>query len=134
MTSEEPQLVRLKSDPGRVGVPTGRVRERVGKTLIQVLFPDGQQYIPSDNLEQVTEATRDPLQQLHEGRLARAVDLRRILTHVRLTGRLADIIYSMDTTGTDFYAYQFKPVLKLLNSAMPRTASWLPMRSDSARQ
>jgi superfamily II DNA or RNA helicase len=38
------------------------------------------------------------------------------MTHVRLTGRLADVIYSMETTNTDFYAYQFKPVLKILNA------------------
>lgn len=39
-----------------------------------------------------------------------------MLTHVRLTGRLADVLYSMDMTGTDFYAYEFKPSVKLLNS------------------
>ena len=50
-------------------------------------------------------------------RWGHASDLRRNLTHVRLSGRLANVIYSMDVTGTDFYAYQFKPVLKLLNSA-----------------
>ncbi len=44
-------------------------------------------------------------------------DLRRTLTHVKLTGRLANVIYSMDTTGADFYAYQFKPLVKLLNAA-----------------
>lgn len=117
MAPSELRPVRLKSDPGRIGVPTGRVRQRGGRDLIQVLFPDGMQYVPADNLEAFTAAAQDPLQQLREGRLGRAVDLRRALTHVRLTGRLADIIYSMDTTGTDFYAYQFKPVLRLLNSA-----------------
>src|SRR6185369_2901864 len=45
-----------------------------------------------------------------------ADDLRRTITHVRLTGRLADVIYSMEATNTDFYAYQFKPVLKMLLS------------------
>ena len=33
-----------------------------------------------------------------------------------MTGRLADMIYSMGATNTEFHAYQFKPVLKLLNS------------------
>jgi len=46
-----------------------------------------------------------------------ANDLRRLLTHIRLSGRLADIIYSMETTNTDFYAYQFKPVVKMLDSS-----------------
>jgi superfamily II DNA or RNA helicase len=39
------------------------------------------------------------------------------LTHARLTGRLANVIYSLDTTATDFHAYQFKPLIKLLHSA-----------------
>jgi len=39
------------------------------------------------------------------------------MTHVRLSGRLANLIYSMETTNTDFYAYQFKPVLKFINTA-----------------
>ena len=64
----------------------------------------------------LSEGPQDPLDLLEAGRLGRATDLRRVLTHVRLTGRLANVIYSMDTTGTDFYASQFKPVLKLLNS------------------
>jgi len=53
---------------------------------------------------------------LEQGKLGRAIDLRRTLTHVRLTGRLADVIYSMETTNTDFYPYQFKPVLRFLQS------------------
>lgn len=43
-------------------------------------------------------------------------DLYRTLAHIRLSGRLVNFIYSLDTTETDFYAYQFKPVLKLLHS------------------
>ena len=48
--------------------------------------------------------------------MGEVADLRRILTHVRLTGRLSDLIYSLETTNTDFYAYQYKPVLKMLES------------------
>ena len=53
---------------------------------------------------------------LEAGTLGRPIDLRRTLTHVKLSGRLADVIYSMEATNTDFYAYQFKPVVKLLES------------------
>lgn len=42
--------------------------------------------------------------------------LRRTLARARVTGRLADVVYSMEATETEFYAHQFKPVLKLLNS------------------
>lgn len=42
--------------------------------------------------------------------------LRQTLARIRVTGHLADMVYSMEATGTDFYAHQFKPVLKLLNA------------------
>src|SRR5690606_10948814 len=57
-----------------------------------------------------------PLDMLESRRLGRPIDLRRTLTHVKLSGRLANVIYSMEATNTDFYAYQFKPVLKILES------------------
>ncbi len=57
-----------------------------------------------------------PLDMLESGKLGRPVDLRRTLTHMKLSGRLADVIYSMEATNTDFYAYQFKPVVKILES------------------
>ncbi len=45
------------------------------------------------------------------GRFGRTEDLRRQLTRIQLSGRLANLIYSLDTTATDFYAHQFKPGL-----------------------
>ncbi|MBD3340634.1 MAG: helicase, partial [Candidatus Lokiarchaeota archaeon] len=108
--------VRLKSDPGRHGTFTGKKRERAGRTLMQVRFVDGPELVPEDQLEIVTELTEDPLDLLEKGKLGKATDLRRTLAHVRLSGRLANLIYSMEITNTGFYAYQFKPVLKILNS------------------
>jgi len=43
-------------------------------------------------------------------------DLRGVITYYRLSGRLANLIYSLNTTNTQFFAYQFKPVLQLLDS------------------
>lgn len=107
--------VRVKADPGRIGVLTGRNKERGGRILQQVSFPDGVSYIPEDQLEFLPEV-EDPIELLRKGRLGRANDLRRNLTHIRLSGRLANLIYSMETTNTDYYPYQFKPVIKFLNS------------------
>ena len=50
------------------------------------------------------------------GRFVEPAWLRRALTRLRVTGRLSDVVYSMEATETDFYAYQFKPVVKLMNS------------------
>ena len=108
--------VRLKADPGRVGIITGKVRERAGKKSWQVRFPDGASYYREVHLEVLSEVEEDPVELLQKGKLGRARDLRGNLTHIRLTGRLANLIYSMDTTNTDFYAYQFKPVLNFLDA------------------
>lgn len=113
---KEGQHVRLKSDPSRTGIISGLTRERRGLVLHKVNFANGPSYVAEDLLELMREGPQDPLDLLESGRLSTRADLARSITHVRLTGRLANVIYSMETTDTDFYAYQFKPVLKLLNS------------------
>jgi hypothetical protein len=110
-------LVRLTSDPGKKGLTTGKFRYRDGRKLIQVRFPNSVEYVPDDQLEIHPKIRENPLDLLEKGKLGLARDLRRTIAHVRLSGRLANLIYSMEITNTDFYAYQFKPVLKLLNSA-----------------
>lgn len=110
-------LVRLKSDPAREGVLTGNVRELDGQIYFQVRFAGKKKdFFPDTSLEQVDEDSPDPLELIGQGKFGRARDLRGALTHMRLTGRLADVIYSMESTNTDFYAYQFKPVLNFLDS------------------
>src|SRR5688572_7648841 len=109
------ERVCLRADPARWGTMTTTSREVGGRTYWRIHFPDGYSFHPEDELVSADEP-RDPLVLLREGRLGRAADLRKLLTHVRLSGRLANLIYSMETTNTDFYAYQFKPVLKFLNT------------------
>jgi len=116
VTGETGNLVRLKGDPGRVGILTGKERH-AGSRYLQVRFGDGTQWIPADELEVVRPEGDSPLDMLRRGRLAGPADLYRTLTHIRLSGRLSNFIYSLETTDTDFYAYQFKPVVKLLQSA-----------------
>ncbi len=107
--------VRVKKDPGRIGVLTGKIKERGDLVLRQVFFPDITQYIPEDQIECLPDVS-DAIELLASGKLGRVSDLRRNLTHIRLSGKLANLIYSMDTTHTDFYPYQFKPVVKFLNA------------------
>lgn len=103
--------VRVKTDPGRIGVLTGKTRDRAERVYHQVVFPDATSFFPADEIECLPDIS-DPLELLEKGKLGRTSDLRRNLTHIRLSGRLANLIYSMDTTNTDFYPYQFKPVIK----------------------
>jgi len=118
MTIERSSLSRrvcLVSDPTRIGVLTGREQMRRNRRLLQVQFPDTLNWIPESQIQFLSERL-SPLDMLESKRLGRPIDLRRTLTHVKLSGRLADVIYSMEATNTDFYAYQFKPVIKILES------------------
>lgn len=110
--------VRLKSDPSRIGILTGERKTRGGRVRLQVTFlVDGtDQFVLQDALEPVTEDNSNPYTLFRDGRYGRVGDLRGALTYYRLSGKLANLIYSMNTTNTEFYAYQFKPVLSFLES------------------
>jgi superfamily II DNA or RNA helicase len=108
--------VRLKSNPTKTGVLSG---ERTGKQASprwQVIFPDKTEFVPGLALEAVPEEGGNPFDDMRRLRFAKPRELRAALTHARLGGKLADLIYSLYTTNTDFYAYQFKPVLSFLDS------------------
>ena len=108
--------VRLKSNPGRAGVLSG---DRTGSASMprwQVIFPDRTEAIPALALEAIPESGGDPFDDMQKLRFVNPRELRAALTHARLGGKLADLIYSLYTTNTDFYAYQFKPVLSFLDS------------------
>lgn len=109
--------LRLISDPNRVGVFTGRRTVLSGREYVQVAFSDQTMQVPLDQIEVVDNEGESPVDLLKRRRFGRSIDLFRVLTHIRLAGRLSNFIYSLDTTDTDFYAYQFKPVLKLLQSS-----------------
>src|SRR3546814_11229436 len=103
------ERVRLKNDPAVVGVVTDRPpEERAGRTFFQIELPTGRRSLPANQLEHVLAAP-DALVDLRNGKLSAPPDLRRALTHLPLTGRLADLIYSMGATNTEFPASQFNP-------------------------
>jgi superfamily II DNA or RNA helicase len=108
-------IVRQYHDPASVGVVDALavIADRLYAT---VRFPNSKRRIPLEQLELVPFSDEGPLDLLAAGRLTDPSRLRQVLAHVRLTGRLADMIYSMEATNTDFHAHQFKPVLKLLGS------------------
>lgn len=108
--------VRLKHDPGRRGITTQNTHGEGDALRYQVQFQDGKSFVRWFELERVNEEDETIFSLLHKGQFGRLSDLRRNLTHIQLTGKLANLVYSMDTTNTDFYAYQFKPVLSFLES------------------
>ncbi|RLK29623.1 SNF2-related protein [Cupriavidus plantarum] len=110
------QRVRLKSNPTRVGVVSGEKTGNPASPRWQVIFPDRTDFVPGLALESVPDEGGNVFDDMRRLRFGRARDLRSALTHSRLAGKLADLIYSLYTTNTDFYAYQFKPVLSFLDS------------------
>ncbi len=91
--------------------------------MVQVRFADGQaKWLPYSALEPVPSTTENLWDRFSGGRLVEPGWLRRTITRLRVTGRLSEVVNSMEATETDFYAYQFKPVVKLTPFAQ-RSAS-----------
>ena len=117
MTIEPGAFVRLKYDPARSGILQEGTKLFAGTPMAVVRFADGQQKrIPYTDIEVVPSAHESPMDRFANGRFVEPDRLRRALTRLRVTGRLSDVVYSMEATETDFYAYQFKPVIKLMSS------------------
>lgn len=108
--------VRLRSDPSQVGLCTGKTREDGGGLLVHVHFHGRRpQFELAEDLEPVSEDLPESTI-IKEGRYSRTSHLRKRLTAVQLQGRLNELIYSLDTTNTQFMPHQFKPLLALLDS------------------
>jgi SNF2-related domain/Helicase conserved C-terminal domain len=110
-------FVRLKTDPVRAGVIAEGSFLQAGEVFVPVRLQNGSTVrFPESALEDVPAAPESLAERFANGRFVAPDWLRRTLSRLRVTGRLSEMIYSMEATDTDFFAYQFKPVLKLLNS------------------
>ena len=117
VTFKEGEFVRLRGDPGRSGVVLAGEKMQAGERMVRIRSGNGSvSWLPAENLELVPDAPPDLPDQFAAGQFVDPGWLRRTLTRIRVTGRLSDVVYSMEATETDFYAFQFKPVLKFLNS------------------
>lgn len=104
-------------DPGRRGRVIGPPRERSDGRVFQVQWNDGSKsWTPEYALENADGAEGNVFELLRSKRFGRVNDLRRNLTFIQLSGKLADVVYSMDTTNTEYLPYQYKPVLSFLES------------------
>jgi len=109
--------VRLRANPGRIGILGNETDGPETRRRVLVNFLDGdEQFVLEASLEKVEKETPGPYAMLSRGRYGRVGDLRGAVTYYRLSGKLANLIYSLNTTNTQFLAYQFKPVLHFLDS------------------
>src|SRR6266566_6229743 len=108
--------VRVIGAAERQGSLAGEPRKIDDRWFVRVDFDDGaRRNTPVDHLELLPNHL-DALSEIEAGRFHGPESLRRNLLHEKLHGRLSEVLYSMDTSDTHFLAYQFKPILKLLES------------------
>jgi len=111
------QTVRSIDNYAKVGTVTDRTRARASGIQYGVNWNDGRlDWHYEEELVKDDTVSFDPLQLIREKRYARVDDLRQLLTHIHLAGRLANVVYAMGLTRTDFYPHQYKPLLTLLDS------------------
>ena len=111
--------VRSIDNPGREGGVTRMTpRVRPSGIFVQVKWSDGSiDLVHEDEIEEIDNLDlQDYFALVEKGRFGRANDLRRNLSYVHLSGKLANLVYSMGITNTDFYAHQYRPLLTLLDS------------------
>ncbi len=109
--------VRKKANPSRVGVLTDETSGSAARLRHLVVFPDTEEFVLADSLEVVSgKSSQDSFDLISQGRFGRVPDLRGAITFYRLSGKLANLIYSLNTTNTQFLPYQFKPVMQFLDS------------------
>jgi SNF2 family DNA or RNA helicase len=114
------QEVRIRSNPGQRGITTGKVRKAGTRILVQVQFGPNEKVYKPQNLLELCGEDNSIESLLRQKRFGGPDDLRRILTFEKVKGQLTNVFYSMEASQTDFYAHQFKPVLKFLNSPVGR--------------
>lgn len=107
----------MRDDPGNRGYLTGKSRPMPDAAAYFIRWQDNStSWHPEYELEFVEDIPDDVFSLLERKQFGRFGDLRRNLTFIQLSGKLADVVYSMDTTNTDYLPYQYKPVLTFLES------------------
>ena len=110
-----------RNKPGQPGQYTGNFREVGPHIMVQIQYPGGStSYRPLTCIEPMTRLSNSVSDQLRMGHFGGIGDLQRLITYEKLKGTLHEVIYSMDAAQIDFYPYQFKPVLKFINSPTER--------------
>lgn len=108
----------LYSADERIGVITGKHLEAGNKW--QVCFNGVDLlYVPGEKLT-VVSGKEDVYDLFQAGRFQGISDYRRSLYRHRMSGKLTNVMYSMDNAVTTFHPHQFIPVVKFLESYTDR--------------
>lgn len=114
--------VRMVGVPSKVGTVTTTRRPGRGSQPDKLLidFAGSLEPVSEDQVEPLPDVNESPTDLLSNGKLSPLEAIRNAIVRIHLGGRLADTLYSLETTNTDFYAHQYLPVLKLLDAPTGR--------------
>ena len=110
------EQVRIVSARHRVGVVIGEPERRQGQFWYPVFFGQSQtEIVPEEDLEGFS-GMGDVRSLMTDGRFAGREALSRLVTQLKLSLDLGSQIYALAASKTHFFPYQFKPLLKFLDS------------------
>ena len=111
-----------RHNPSRRGRFTGRWSPAGTHIMIELKYETGEvKRRPMSMLEPVGDTTGVSIEEnLRNGHFGNIRDLQRLITYEKLKGTLHEVVYSMEAAQIDFYPYQFKPVLKFIQSPTER--------------
>jgi SNF2 domain-containing protein len=114
------QQVRRRSSRDQVGAITSIARRVGGEFWYPVFFGGNRAVnVPESDLEPYTHG-RSIEDLLREGVFASKQTLSKLITFTKLEFPLRNNLYSVRATRTQFFHYQFKPLLKFLDSPKQR--------------
>ncbi|MYA88910.1 MAG: DEAD/DEAH box helicase [Boseongicola sp. SB0662_bin_57] len=104
-----------------MAITTGRVRSAGPFTMVQIEFgPNERPYKRFNQLELVPHEAEGLAELLAVRKWSGPDALRSALAIEKIRGQLTDVFYSMESSRTDFFPHQFKPVMKLVESPTGR--------------
>lgn len=109
------------SDAAQTGILTGRTEDWIAP-MAEVQWSDGRcEYTDCADLK-ITRVHADRTLEalVHRGEYGTVESFRNRITFEKLQGALTDVFYSMKTSEIDFYAHQFKPIVRFIESPTNR--------------
>lgn len=114
------ERVRARSNPAVVGEVLAALKTNKGDQAYRIRFANGVRLVAEASLEPDIRE-QDPREQLVGGTWASIPELRLLLTGIRLRQlNLTDQIRSLRAARLEHFPYQYKPLLKFLNSEHQR--------------
>jgi hypothetical protein len=112
--------VRLRDNPGRQGTTTGRTTMAGSFLIVEVDFGPNEKLFKRYEFLELVNVEAGLFDLLQAGVFGGASDLRRVMTFEKIKGELTNVFYSMEASNTEFYAHQFKPVMRFIESPVGR--------------